>query len=139
MKQFFYVTFLLFFGSVAFAQETKFGIKVTEKTNLATFSWTHRPLVIFANSPNDVNFRLQLKILSNNSDALTERDIVVLTDSDPEQQSSLRKQLRPRGFTLILIGKDGQVKLRKPFPWKVRELTRIVDKMPIRLQEIEAQ
>ena len=65
-----------------------------------------------------------------------ERDVVVITDTDPEGRSALRKKLRPRGFMLTLIGKDGGVKLRKPFPWDVRELTRQIDKMPIRRQEI---
>ena len=36
----------------------------------------------------------------------------------------------------ILIGKDGQVKLRKPSPWNIREIARVIDKMPIRQQEI---
>ena len=37
---------------------------------------------------------------------------------------------------LTVIGKDGGVKLRKPFPWDVRELSRSIDKMPLRQQEI---
>jgi hypothetical protein len=35
-----------------------------------------------------------------------------------------------------LIGKDGGVKLRKASPWDVRELTRVVDKMPMRQREV---
>ena len=37
---------------------------------------------------------------------------------------------------LALIDKDGGVKLRKPFPWDVREITRSIDKMPLRQQEL---
>lgn len=37
---------------------------------------------------------------------------------------------------LTLMGKDGNVKLRKPFPWHVREITRSIDKMPMRQREI---
>ncbi|NCX58295.1 MAG: DUF4174 domain-containing protein, partial [Rhodobacteraceae bacterium] len=40
------------------------------------------------------------------------------------------------GFAFVLIGKDGQVKLRKPSPWNIREIARVIDKMPIRQQEI---
>ena len=36
----------------------------------------------------------------------------------------------------VLIGKDGTVYLRKPFPWSVREISRSIDKMPLRQQEI---
>jgi len=67
------------------------------------------------------------------------RDVVVFVDTDPKARSALRKKLRPRGFMLVLIGKDGGVKLRKPLPWSVRELSRSIDKMPTRQREIEAR
>jgi len=34
------------------------------------------------------------------------------------------------------VGKDGRVALRKPAPWSVRELSRSIDKMPLRQQEM---
>jgi len=64
------------------------------------------------------------------------RDTVVIVDTDPKARSDVRLDLRPRGFALVLIGKDGQVKLRKPAPWDVREITHAIDKWPIRLKEI---
>ena len=75
--------------------------------------------------------------LQDQEAALRDRDVVVLTDTDPAAKSDLRRQLRPRGFQLVLVGKDGDVKLRKPFPWTVRELNRTIDKMPLRVREIE--
>ena len=60
----------------------------------------------------------------------------MLVDTNPSVTSVLRKKLRPHGFACILIGKDGQVKLRKPSPWIIREMARVIDKMPIRQQEI---
>ncbi|NDA30124.1 MAG: DUF4174 domain-containing protein [Alphaproteobacteria bacterium] len=78
----------------------------------------------------------QLEFLSKDIEALQERDIIVLIDTDPKLSSSLRKKLRPHGFAFVLIGKDGQVKLRKPSPWNIREIARVIDKMPIRQQEI---
>ena len=62
--------------------------------------------------------------------------MIVFVDTDPTASGPLRKALRPRGFQLVLIGKDGGVKLRKPRPWTVRELNRVIDKMPMRQQEI---
>ena len=70
-------------------------------------------------------------------DMLLDRDVIVLTDTDPAAQSPIRQKLRPRGFMMVLIGKDGGVKLRKPLPWTVREISRSIDKMPMRLQEVE--
>jgi len=60
----------------------------------------------------------------------------VLTDTDPAAKSALRTALRPRGFGLVLIDKDGEVKLRKPAPWSTREISRSIDKWPTRQQEI---
>ena len=105
-------------------------------TDLSQFVWEKRPIIVFADSPNDPNFGLQMEYLENRATELAERDVVVLTDTDPAAMSPLRQKLRPRGFMLVLIGKDGGVKLRKPFPWDVRELSRTIDKMPMRQREI---
>ena len=104
--------------------------------DLETFKWTARPVIVFAESENDPAFQRQLELLAARTDELVERDVVLITDTNPSERSALRTKLRPRGFMLTLIGKDGGVKLRKPFPWDVRELTRQIDKMPIRRQEI---
>jgi hypothetical protein len=37
---------------------------------------------------------------------------------------------------MVLVGKDGQIKLRKPLPWDVREISRVIDKTPLRQQEL---
>jgi hypothetical protein len=104
--------------------------------NLDDFLWVKRPVIVFADSPADPAYVQQMQYLTRELEELSERDIVVLTDTDPKAQSDLRTKLRPRGFMLVLIGKDGEVKLRKPLPWSVRELTRTIDKMPMRQQEI---
>ncbi len=103
---------------------------------LDDFLWLARPVVVFADTPNDPRFQTQIELLAARMEDLAERDVVVLTDTDPEAFSSLREQLRPRGFMLVVLGKDGGVKLRKPVPWDVRELSRSIDKMPLREQEI---
>lgn len=99
--------------------------------------WIARPVVVFADSPNDPRFRQQIDLLLDRPDELAERDVIILTDTDPSAQSALRTRLRPRGFMMVLIGKDGQIELRKPAPWDVREISRSIDKMPLRQQEIE--
>ena len=100
--------------------------------------WVARPIVVFADTPNDPRFVTQMELLEAGKEALVERDVVVLTDTDPDLKSDLRQKLRPRGFMLVLLGKDGQVKLRKPLPWDVREISRAIDKMPMRQQELRS-
>jgi hypothetical protein len=103
---------------------------------LDDFIWAARPIVVFAQSENDPQFQRQMTLLLERVDELSERDVVIITDTDPDALTDVRQQLRPRGFMLALLGKDGQVKLRKPAPWDVRELSRSIDKMPMRQQEI---
>ena len=104
--------------------------------DLDAFRWIKRPVVVFADSPADPAYVQQMQLLTRELDAVKDRDIIIITDTDPAAQTALRTKLRPRGFMLALIGKDGQVKLRKPLPWSVRELSRTIDKMPMRQQEI---
>ena len=71
-------------------------------------------------------------------EALADRDVVILIDTDPAARSDVRTQLRPRGFSMVLLAKDGTVVLRKPSPWDVREIRRAIDKLPLRQDEIKA-
>lgn len=104
--------------------------------NLDDLQWNLRPLVVFADTPNDPRFRQQMDLLMSDVERLVERDVIIITDTDPDTMSDLRTRLRPRGYMMALLGKDGRVALRKPSPWSVRELSRSIDKMPLRQQEI---
>ena len=129
------VFLLASFAQIAKAAESYF-VEVEGNTTLENFEWAQRPIIIFSDSEKDPNFVSQMEFLLEDVNELKERDIIVLVDTNPSRPSSLRKRLRPHGFAFILIGKDGQVKLRKPSPWNIREIARVIDKMPIRQQEI---
>ena len=107
--------------------------------DLSEFRWKKRPVLVFADSADDPAFIEQMELLGQRPEELRTRDVVVLTDTDPEARSPMRLKMRPRGFMLTLVGKDGGVKLRKPFPWDVREITRSIDKMPMRQREIREE
>ncbi|MCP4822409.1 MAG: DUF4174 domain-containing protein [Shimia sp.] len=111
-------------------------IRPAAEATLDEFLWINRPLVVFADTDRDPRFVEQMELINALSEELSERDVVVLTDTDPANVSALRKKLRPRGFMLVLIGKDGTPYFRKPFPWDVREISASIDKMPMRQQEI---
>ena len=70
------------FTPIANAIENNF-ITVDKDTNLKVYEWSHRPVVIFANSDRDPNFISQMEFLSEDIRALQERDIIVLIDTDP--------------------------------------------------------
>ncbi|MGB1208416.1 MAG: DUF4174 domain-containing protein [Paracoccaceae bacterium] len=125
--------------SLPLAAQTPDAPRPAADIDIADYLWTHRPLVVFADSPADPRFVEQMTLLQAGAADLLERDVIVITDTAPAEPSALRQKLRPRGFSLVLIGKDGSVKLRKPLPWDVRELRRSIDKMPMRQQEIRAR
>ena len=103
---------------------------------LEELKWEKRPVVVFADSPNDPAFQTQMRYLAEDPVELIKRDVVIIADTDPGASSEVRRTLRPRGFSMVLLDKDGAVKLRKPLPWSVREIVHAIDKFPLRRQEI---
>ena len=148
MKNIFAFAVALFVAPAAFAQDAPDPVAQWQDDHtivfeardvvLADFRWIARPVVVFGESPFEPQFQQQLELLTAQIDELALRDVVLITDTDPDDLSDIRRTLRPRAFMLALIGKDGQTKLRKPAPWDVRELSRSIDKMPLRQQEIRA-
>jgi hypothetical protein len=122
-----------------FSPELPMVILDAAVTDLNEFKWKNRPIIVFADSDDDPAFVEQMERIAAGAEELTERDVVVIVDTDPAARSDIRLQMRPRGFMLTFVGKDGNVALRKPFPWSVREITRSIDKMPIRQREIREQ
>lgn len=120
-----------FAGSIAVAQEPL--------DPLVEYKWVARPLVIFADSEFDPRFVEQLELLAEDPTVLEDRDVVVLTDTDPQAKGPLRHALRPNDFTVVLIDKEGKVVFRKPTPWSPREISRAIDKLPLRRDEIKKQ
>ncbi|MDS9468437.1 DUF4174 domain-containing protein [Paracoccus sp. MBLB3053] len=112
-------------------------LRILEATEVdpEEFMWQARPVVIFADTAADPSFVEQVAALQRDSVPMNARDVVVITDTDPAAGSVWRRRLRPEGFSLVLMDKDGQVKQRKPVPWSVREISRAIDKFPLRLQE----
>ena len=130
MRKFSLLTLLIsLFAVFASAQE--------ETDPLAQYKWVARPLVIFADSPFDPRFVLQMEMLAEDPAILEERDVVVLTDTDVDAYGPLRERLRPYEFTLVLLDKEGNIVLRKSTPWTPRELSRAIDKLPMRRDEID--
>ena len=107
--------------------------------DLDAFLWQARPIVIFGNTSEDIRVTTQLDNLLTQAEEIIDRDIVLILDTDPSAQTDIRTELRPRDFHWVLIGKDGDVKLRKPRPWAFREISRVIDKMPLRKQELETR
>ncbi|MEH6646792.1 DUF4174 domain-containing protein [Sulfitobacter sp.] len=119
-----------------FSPDLPLMVLQASETDLSEFKWKYRPVIVFADSVDDPAFIEQMELLNLRAEELSVRDVVVIVDTDPDARSDIRLKMRPRGFMLTLVGKDGNVAIRKPFPWSVREITRSIDKMPMRQREI---
>jgi hypothetical protein len=113
------------------------------------FIWKHRVLIIFA--PDSANTKLseQNAILSQAAEGLAERDVRILrvfADGEPtldnvQQQQSSKGfyqlcDVDPAQFRVILIGKDGSVKLEQSVPVSAGTLFGLIDAMPMRQYEM---
>ncbi len=97
----------------------------------------HR-LVVVVGRPGDPRAAQQHATLERDAAALRERDVTV-QDLTPETARRDRPELGvgPQAtFELLLVGKDGGVKLRRDKPVAASELTALIDTMPMRQSEM---
>ena len=106
------------------------------EADLESFLWVLRPIVLFANTPADPAFEQQLRAILERADEFVQRDVVLIVDTDPGSGSQARQRLRPRGFMMAIIDKDGEVKQRRPAPRSAREIMAVIDRFPLRRQEM---
>lgn len=129
---------LVLAAAPALAQDDAPVIRKASQATLAEFHWRNRLILVFADSPQDPNYVRQIELIERDADRLPAYDIVVVTDTDPAARSEFRKRFRPRGFSLVMMDKDGVTTLRKPLPWEVREITNAMDKFPtVRTEMLE--
>lgn len=144
MKQLLLIVLAGLFAFGAAAQDSAdpantLDLRLAQDISLDEFLWLNRLVIVFADTDRDPAFQEQMALLQEHPEGLIARDVVVITDTDPSQASAIREKLRPRGFGLLLIDKDGLIKLRKPSPWDVREISRSIDKTDLRQQELRDQ
>lgn len=116
---------------------------------LETYQWKNRVVLVFAPSPEDVDYQQQLEHLSNEQELL-ERDLIIfhifgkqdgLADGNrlSEKDSEALRQIfsiDTTSFAVVLIGKDGTEKHRWQKPVASSELFALIDAMPMRREEM---
>lgn len=106
------------------------------EADVREYVWNHRLVVIMADTPNNPQFARQMDEIRARAEEFVDRDVVVIFDAHPDEMSPLRRVLRPNGFMTAIIDKDGEVKARRPSVRSGRELMGVIDKFPLRRQEI---
>lgn len=108
-------------------------------TDLASYRWKARPLVIIAPSEDQPAFKKQMAEVEAQTQALNERDMVVLkvTRSDDPLRTTLG--VRGDAFQVVLVGKDGHIAERWSSPVSLSTVFALIDRMPMRRDEMRRQ
>ena len=118
--------------------------------DLDALRWKNRVLVLFSPSESDASFQLQKQGLASSAEGVVDRDLVILEIMEQGQSrtgnqllseksvQAIRKRFEVQAgtFQVLLIGKDGGVKLRSTEPVSTKDLFGLIDSMPMRQQEM---
>jgi|GEM_PF-1327235 len=134
---------------VAYAVGHRRGQSREQRINLARYRWKSRVLIVFGPHAEDERFLTQMEELADRAKDLKSRDVVVLpvlargkAGVATRRDGAILRELfaaEPRHFRVVLIGKDGSVKLREEFPLDANRLFDVIDAMPMRQQEMKAR
>jgi hypothetical protein len=125
--------------------------KETLSMDLTQFQWKNRLLFLFAEDANDPFFKnLQRQIMAQKAE-VDDRDLIVFelpakgparmgtTPLDRQQADSIRTHfdMPSNTFSLILVGKDGGIKLKREDRVDLSAVFGLIDSMPMRQREMQ--
>lgn len=114
--------------------------------SLPDLHWKKRAVLVFGEA-GDPQVDRQLGLLSRRQDALAERDMVLIRISGddaavvygeaqvPDGRALRRETGAGAGLAVMLVGKDGGVKLRRETVVDDLEIFGLIDRMPMRQAE----
>ena len=118
--------------------------------DLSQFQWKNRLLFLFAPNRSHPLFDALQKSIAIEQAEVADRDLVIfeilesgssrmdMTDLDPQVAQSLRNKFEvPKGrFAVILVGKDGGIKLERQDDTRLEDIFALIDSMPMRREEM---
>lgn len=121
--------------------------QVNAMDSLSALKWKNRTIIVFGSSAEPMLDR-QITLLTRQKDELEDRDLVVIQVSGDEaipvygnasglNATTLRKDANVSGehFQIVLVGKDGGVKLRSDQMVESVAIFDLIDTMPMRRAE----
>lgn len=136
--------YIMVIALVAFARKDVMPMDITQ------FQWKNRLLFLFAPDSRHPLFEsFRTEIVAQEAE-VKDRDMVVFeileqgpsrmgdTFLDKDEVDAIRKRFAaaPDRFTLILIGKDGGIKLKRNDETRLRDIFARIDSMPMRQSEM---
>ena len=124
--------------------------KEQDAVDLTAYQWKNRLLILFAPAENDLVYQSFKEQIQRRTQEVQDRELLIFHVFETEegrlghlplkkeQLLFLRKEfsILPGQRIVILIGKDGEVKLRRELPLELSEIFSVIDAMPMRRREI---
>ncbi|MCM4155179.1 DUF4174 domain-containing protein [Gramella sp. AN32] len=130
---------------------TLFSFQMMDAQNISKERWENRLLIIIAENAANSNVKDQRSILAKDIKGLKDRNLKIILATPgfqqeilPEkgeiQSSTIYSELNERqDFQVLLIGLDGEVKLKKNQILNLKELFGTIDSMSMRQAEMKSQ
>jgi hypothetical protein len=126
------------------------NVKGKNSIDLSEYQWKNRLLLLFTPSLDGPGYLKLKEDISSQEEEVKDRDLLVFhilengetkLENSPLPESSgdyLRKKfsITPGAFTVLLIGKDGGVKMRREGGAELAEIFSLIDTMPMRQREM---
>ena len=121
--------------------------------DLSQFKWKNRLLLLFAPGRDHPFFYNLQQTIMNRKGEVEDRDLVIfeifesgpsnvnMNNLDSQTVRSLRKKfnIREGEFAVILIGKDGGIKLNRREQTEIEDIFGLIDSMPMRREEMRKE
>lgn len=95
-----------------------------------------RPVVVLSDSRDDSRVAKQIQALDGLKPELSDRNIQVLQEADVHGPLHKKLGLEKKGFSVVLVGKDGITKQEWHDPVDPKKIFTIIDSMPMRQKEM---
>jgi len=124
--------------------------KEQDTVDLAAYQWKNRLLILFTPAEKDLVYQSFKEQLQRRTQEVQDRELLIFhvletgegwlapVPLNKGQVLFLRKEfsILPGQRIVILIGKDGEVKLRRALPVDLSEIFSVIDAMPMRQLEM---
>jgi hypothetical protein len=119
--------------------------------DLGRYRWKNRLLFLFSPSSEIPAYQSLNRELNRNHDGVRDRDLLVFRILEQGSSAMDSQEISPQGainlrrrfgvnqgtFTVVLVGKDGGVKLQRPGPVSLSDIFGLIDSMPMRQREMQ--
>jgi hypothetical protein len=121
--------------------------------DLRQYQWKNRLLLLFSPSPGNPAYQALWRELQKQFSGVRERDLLVFhvmeqgksfldsREIPAAEARALRQRfdISPGAFTVVLVGKDGGVKLKRADRVALADIFGLIDSMPMRQREMQGK